>query len=1265
MSRKTIKPLSLLLALFLQLSYVPAYAAQNQVTGSVEGRVYDVNTSLGIAGATVLARNQETGLERTALTRGDGVYVIRLMPSGPYTITATALNYENVPNSTLSTLENFPIRITQEGKVPLPPIALHLIGSPLPTPPGTPPTATQPPVTQPPVTQPPVTQPGQRPQGSTGLNDASESEQLVNTSNATRGGNFDRLQLLALPFPGIRTFDDLAFLLPGVAPPPLAIGRTIGPGIGAGVGTSGQFSVNGLRSRSNNFTIDGSDNNDEDVGVRRQGFTSLVPQSIESLQEYHVATLLPEPQYGRNMAAQVDAVSRSGGDNFHGTLYGFFTHNSLRARDAFDLTGGPQSFTLTSSGRTVLRDGSPLTVANPVDGENKFTRAQYGLVFGGPIVKRKTHFFVSAERQDIDADRESHFAVPNIADRGLFGQGDKGLRIPVRRSRLTLITVPTTLNGDAFLSLFPFPNNPIGPYGNNTFTEILPADADGVILSGKLDHNIKAWGKDHVLTGRYNFTDDDTILPVTGEALFSSLDALVRTQNLSVIFTSQLSDNMANTARFSFGRTTLGFEEVRDPNLLPSQIFPDIPFLLNRPLFENVTMPGKTGPMFVTRGRDTETLGAGLNSNFLNGYDPGKGTGPIGQVLISGFSPIGVDVFNFPQGRTNNTFQYADTLIYDVGRHNLSMGFDIRQNHLDSFLDRNSRVIALFTAAKDIAKTSLSTKVIENTGPKGGGFYLGRDYAALGTPGGYYQNLTLGSDTNIKLRYWQNNFFFADQFRVSPDFTLTLGLRYELNTVPTEKDRRIESTFDDPEVQKFIALEKQKLGVSGLERFLAGRSKIYDSDHNNIAPHIAFAWDPTGKGKMALRGGYGIYYDQILGAVISQSRTVYPNFFTVNCAGTIYGGLGPNLDGKKGISAGYTNCGILTKPGTLNTFNEGTLALISEKTGMNLSSVSDLLIFLASISAAGPGFTLPEADLVTPYAQHWGLTLERSFDKGYLLSAAYVGTKGAHLLRFATPNGGPNAIPRIGKIVATTNGEGKGSEPVVINTGTNANIIPISREFPLLGSFTSIESDANSIYHSLQLQLNKRFSNNVQFTTAYTWSHAIDEVSDVFELAGARALPQDSNDFRSERGDANFDVRHRFVYSLIWELPFYSDNKILGGWQLASIGTFQTAQPYTLLNCCDANLDGNLTDRIGSRNAFRAQGIATVDLALNKNFKFSEAQRLEFRTEVFNLFNRTHFGIPVHQLFFGGFTDRPLDEKIYVDTTVPARTIQFGLRYSF
>jgi hypothetical protein len=134
----------------------------------------------------------------------------------------------------------------------------------------------------------------------------------------------------------------------------------------------------------------------------------------------------------------------------------------------------------------------------------------------------------------------------------------------------------------------------------------------------------------------------------------------------------------------------------------------------------------------------------------------------------------------------------------------------------------------------------------------------------------------------------------------------------------------------------------------------------------------------------------------------------------------------------------------------------------------------------------------------------------------------------------------------------------------------------------LLGSFTAIEADANSTYHSFQSELNKRLSHGIQFTTSYTWSHVIDEASDLFELASGPVLPQDSFNRLAERASASFDIRHSFIYSLIWDLPLAKRNKLLGGWQLASIGTFRTGQPFTFLACCDVNLDGNLSDRLNT-----------------------------------------------------------------------------------
>jgi hypothetical protein len=524
-------------------------------------------------------------------------------------------------------------------------------------------------------------------------------------------------------------------------------------------------------------------------------------------------------------------------------------------------------------------------------------------------------------------------------------------------------------------------------------------------------------------------------------------------------------------------------------------------------------------------------------------------------------------------------------------------------------------------------------------------FYFGIDFLALGAPTGFFQTQALVPDSTIGLRFWESAFFFSDQMRVSPHFTFTIGVRYEYNTVPGEVNRRIEDTFRQPEV---FAI--------GLDKFLGGRPNIYRRDGKNFAPYLSFAWDPFGRGRTSIRGGYGIYYDQILGAVVSQSRNVFPSFTTLDLAGAALSGN--NIVPSSVL--GFINPATLAVPGTLNTYN-------SQRFG----NPADLIRRLAAnftgfaAGAAGAAFVLPSFDLVTPYAQHWSLNVQQQLGRDFVVDAAYVGTRGVHLLRFATPNLGPNAIPQVTRV------GNNGNQPVFTGTiiapsvATNLR----GRPDPLLGSFTSIESDANSSYHALQLQLNKRFSRGLQFTTAYTWSHAIDEVSDVFDLAGTLALPQDIFNRRGERANANFDVRQRFVYGAVWDLPLFKGNSAIGGWQLASIGTFQTGQPYTVISCCDANLDGNLTDRVVPRNSLRAPGIYTVDFSVNKHFKFGDRHNLEFRSEFFNLFNRTHFGFPVHQLFFGGLNTnfRPLDTKdpIYVDTLVPARTIQFGLRYRF
>ncbi|HNG34797.1 MAG TPA: hypothetical protein PK012_34290, partial [Blastocatellia bacterium] len=1009
--------------------------------------------------------------------------------------------------------------------------------------------------------------------------------------------------------------------------------------------------------------------NDEDIGVRRQGFTALTPQPIESLQEFHIKTLLPRAQFGRNLGAQVNAVSQYGGRNFHGAMFGFFTDRRLKARDAFDQVSAPgapaETELKTTDGRPILlKGGGPdrtLKTANRIAGESPTTRGQYGAVIGGPLIGEQTFFFASFEQRRLRAMKEAHFAVPTVAERGLFGKGEAGFTEAANGQ--TKAFFPTAGIGDAYFSLFPFPNNAGGPYGVNTYTEQLKADADAYIASFRIDRNFKLRGHAQLPAARYNFSDDYTMLPVTGESLFSSMRALVRTHNLSFFLSGQLGQKLSQSARASYGRTRLDFKEVHNPFLLPSTLA-GVPFLLNAKFYSNITLPSK---------QPSYQLYPTLNTEMF--------TNPVGQVIVSGYSPIGVDVYNFPQSRANNTLQFADVLNYEGASHHLAFGGDFRRTQLNSRLDRNFRSLALFSGSLNAAQ--LLNRQSSLAPPDA--FYSGADFVAAGAATGFLQTQAIAADSTIGLRYWQNDIFFEDQIRLSRSFKLTLGVRYELNTVPREVNHRVESSFDSTEVAQFIAEEKRRFGVSGFERFLAGRHDIFKSDHDNIAPHVAFAWAPFKNGRTAVRGGYGVYYDQIPGAVISQSRSVFPRFLSVNLAGV------PGLSGN--LTA--FNPSLLSRSGTLNIYNPRA-NIRGTPLGENLI---DILLNLNRVVsqvpdtqyAASPGFVLPSIDLTTPYSQHWSLMAEREVYPGLLASLAYVGTKGSHLLRFATPNLGANGAPVIGANIGSVGSELRFLGAIVSPASPSNGF---RRPYPLLGAFTSIESDAASVYHSLQAELGARLTRGLHLTAAYTWSHAIDDVSDLFDLAGARGIPQNSLD-GDERGDANFDLRHRLAAGFVWDLPGHERKGLLGAWRLAGIVAVQTGQPFTVTSSVDVNLDGNLTDRLQTtagvrkvnegalryqfptsfaaqrallaadrtdgavgRNTFRAPGAATVDVAASKSLRFAETQAIEFRAEVFNLFNRTHFGIPAHTVFTPALGRS-------VNTTVAARTVQLALRYKF
>jgi len=1250
-------------------------SAQDTVTGAFEGIVSDSQTGAPLKGAAVQIINEQSGLTASLSTDYRGRFFQGLLQPGTYRVRVALAGYQ-----TREVLQR--LKITYTGEVVPVPVSLD----PLPA----------------------AVTPGATPTPLPALTvEDTDIRSSMNRTDGRRGGSFSDDELQGLPLGSAtftRTFDELAMLLPGVAPPPQTLGSVAGPGVGAGVGSAGQFSVNGLRSRANNFTVDGSDNNDEDIGVRRQGFVALVPQPIESVQEYQVITALAPAQFGRNIGAQVNAVSRSGGNQTHGTLYGFFNSSQLNARNFFDSANGNAIVPLrTASGQQVLLDGRPFSVTNQSNGKDSFTLGEGGFVLGGPLAPDRTFYFFSGEGQAINATRQESFAVPTIEQRGAFGTGASAIfRDPLghRDAAGNLIdqvfAYPTTSRGDAIFSFYPFPNDPGGVYGPNTVTQNLPASAQGQVYSGKFDGNFKIRQRVQTVTARYNFTDDWRDIPSVGGAIFSSIRSNVRTQNFSFFLNSKVSSPASsnyvfNQVRLSYGRTRLNFEELRDRSFMrPSDSLPNTPFLLNAPLFLNSTLPRaitnidfgpNLGPVFYTTDPTAPRTEAAL--------------GVVGQINIAGFSPIGVDVLNFPQRRVNNTYQAADTLTYRRRSHSFTFGVDTRRTELNSELPRNAGPLITFNGAPEVTLTPTGTFAYTNR------FIRPETFAAASAASGFSQTLATGGESAIGLRFYQLDFFGGDDWRVNDKLSLSLGLRYEYNTPPKEVNSRIESTFNDPALSL----------APGLRQFIGGRTRIFDPDRNNFAPRLGLAYSPDWFGRertSVIRAGYGIFYDQILGAVVSQSRNVYPTFLTIDLAGGF-----ANLRFVPGNSRFGDSCQLanrcpydlinpqlatifgtrLVLPGTLNTLNPAV-------TFAQIAGIVNLVGGGPVPALSGFGVTLPARQLDMPMAQHYSATWDQQLGRNFVLSLSYVGTQGSKLLRFTTPNLGRHAL--LTPLAFSTL---LSAEPMFFGLAlppgariSSSGNITGGRPQSTVGAVTQFETTARSRYNALQAQARGRLHQGLQYQISYTFSKTTDDVSDVFDLAGASALPQNSFTLAGENGPASFDARHRLAYSFIYDFRAVGKRNsfsrgVFGGFQVAGTGQFQTGQPFTVNSIFDVNLDGNLTDRLNNtnglevtgnraqplrlttsntfsmlapvgqdgrigRNTFRAGNILELDLSVIKSIAFTSTRKVTVRADFFNFINRANYGIPVRLLEAPGFGRA-------TNTVTPGHRIQFALKYSF
>ena len=639
---------------------------------------------------------------------------------------------------------------------------------------------------------------------------------------------------------------------------------------------------------------------------------------------------------------------------------------------------------------------------------------------------------------------------------------------------------------------------------------------------------------------------------------------------------------------------------------------------------------------------------------------------PFGRIIVRGISPLGATI-NDPRYFRMNSFQPSDDLSITRGAHALKTGFIVERFQWNT---ANFNRIG-----GDYDFVSLAA-------------FLQGTVDSVRAP-------FPGSEPNRGIRALLFGTYFQDDYRFSRRLTLNLGLRYEITTVPTEVNGKM-SFMPDPSGTALV------------------NQQPYAGNHLNFAPRFGFAWDPKGDGKTAVRGGAGIYYDQI---VLNQFLNMFdrnpPQWLTVTL---------------RGSAARF--------PNPLS----GTIAALGP-----------------NFAFAKPPFTLQNAvfnDFKTPYSYHYNLTVQREIARQFVVSVGYVGSTGRHLIARSDGNtpipivlpGGRPCNPGAVSVTNPVLPAGTLCTPLIRipdpEDDDKFTLVSSPRRNRAWGELQTRRLSGFSYYNSLQVLVSRRFARGLQVHGTYTYSRSIDTSAGLFseEADNAATGIQIPDRPFNERGLSNFDIRHRAVFNFLYELPFGKNlqgfaRQALDGWEIGSIATFATGVPFTVENRANRSQNGavgaNFSDRpnlvsgasnnpthgvsrgcarlpagtpVGTptlyfdpcaftpqvlgtfgnlgRNTLIGPGFSDVDFLVNKHFRRTERSELQFRAEFFNILNRPNFQAPTvetRRIFAGDstspiVTDPPTPPRFpapsssaghLLRTTTTSRQIQFGLKFVF
>ncbi len=1028
-------------------------------------------------------------------------------------------------------------------------------------------------------------------------------------------------------------------VLPQLGRSPIAL-AIFQPGVQIDVraGQDSTFShINGLRQGSNNSKLDGVDVNDS--LVPRLGL-SLTANNSDSVAEFRVVTAGGKAEFGRSAGGQVELITKSGTNQFHGNAYDFLRNTALNANDFFN----------NQSGGTV-----PKLIQNT-----------FGASFGGPVMKNK--FFIFGNYQGGRTQQEvirNRTVYTETAKTGIFRWKDAAGNI---QSYNFGQADPRKVGPDPIIAKI----NAGVPTANNFDV------GDGLNTAGfRFNNPVKAVNDQFTIRGDYH----------------------INTKNVAFMrwswFKTESTDNL-NSADATFpgqpqgsqGGTRWGFAIGDNWTITPT-------------LINEFTIGHQSAS--VAFNRPARPAGPCISTNLVTdivncGFTQGRN------------SPVNDITDNVTMVRGNHTFKGGANirLTTQYGYNYAGSGAGVYPNVTFGTGNGNSVPATIGPAGLSTTQRSTFDSLYNDV--------LGRVDRVIQT---YFSDLTTYLPSGQpKVRNYilhEGGYFFQDDWRVTRNLTLNLGVRYEYFGVPYERDG-FQGAIDQA--------SKVGLGYTSSNLTVVPKAKLYSTDWNNIAPRIGFAYDPRGDGKTAIRGNWGVFYDRTVGAAFNSIDAATPGF----------------------------SANTQTFPNQTS----GSDIRYSDKYPLPAQPAAPLLTLPTTRSTS---LYLANPDLKSGYVMSWALNVQRELARNLILQAGYVANSGVKLFmdvdvnqpriygafqtdfrelaaNLNTPaNVSANnlfvrlygtAASAISTVGATNISQGRVG--TIVNTldvtGNSANNSRYAnagvsnyyfRNYPQFTQVVAGTNNGRSNYHSLQMSL-RRTAGAIQFGVNYTWSKSMDNIS---AEGNGFTTPIDSYNLSLNRARSDFDRPHSLNATAFYTVPFGRGQKfggnmprlldtMIGGWQVGALQIAQSGQPFSVssqrattavsgVGSSYANYSG--TDRnigvveprgdgvyyftpaqvaqfgypdafqIGNsgRNVFRNPGFYETDASLVKKFRVTEKSAVQFRAEAYNLFNHTNFGFAAANLnintpaTFGKFS-----QTLGTQTSSgSSRTMQLALRYDF